>query len=162
MPLRSRVRGPDRSRPSGSDQRRGARRPAGWVCGLSASKIGPAAVLSLNAMAGLIPACATVAASRIHTCRGMRLLHLNTSSTGGYATDCSGNRAMMAKNWIATVVGQTQTVRSTSSARKRGGANQPTPSGTAAQAAERVRMYGCDLIPCALMNWTLGKLGASV
>jgi len=32
------------------------------------------------------------------------------------------------------------------------GANQPNPSGTAAQAAAKVRMYGCNLILSALIN----------
>jgi hypothetical protein len=60
------------------------------------------------------------------------------------------------------VVGKTHSGRSTSSARKRTGANQPNPSGTAAQAAAKVRMYGCNLILSALMNCKLGKVGASM
>jgi hypothetical protein len=44
------------------------------------------------------------------------------------------------------VVGKPQSVRSTSSAKKRLGANQLIPSGTVAQAAIKVRMYECNLI----------------
>ena len=51
-----------------------------------------------------------------------------------------------------TVVDQTQNGRSTSSARKRLGTNQLIPSGTAAQAAAKVRMYERNLILRALMN----------
>jgi hypothetical protein len=50
------------------------------------------------------------------------------------------------------VVGKPQSVRSTSSAKKRLGANQLIPSGTVAQAAIKVRMYECNLILPALMN----------
>jgi hypothetical protein len=50
------------------------------------------------------------------------------------------------------VVGKTQTGSSTSSAWKLLGANQQNPSGTAAQAAAKVRMYWCNLILQAFMN----------
>jgi hypothetical protein len=61
-----------------------------------------------------------------------------------------------------TVVDQAQNGRSTSSATKRLGTNQLIPSGTAAQAAAKVRMYECNLILQALMNGKLGKVGASM
>jgi hypothetical protein len=51
-----------------------------------------------------------------------------------------------------TVAGQTQYFRRTASAKNRLGASQPIPSGTAARAAAKVRMYGCNLSLQALMN----------
>ena len=60
------------------------------------------------------------------------------------------------------MVGQTQNGRSTSSARKRWEANQQNPSGTAAHAAAKVRMYWCNLILQAIMNRKPGQVGASM
>ena len=60
------------------------------------------------------------------------------------------------------MVGKTQNTRSTSSALKRLGANRRNPSGTAAQAAAKVRMYGCNRILPAIMKRKLGKVGASM
>jgi hypothetical protein len=51
-----------------------------------------------------------------------------------------------------TVVGQTQNGSCTSSASKLSGTNQQNPSGTAAQAADKVRMYWCNLILQTFMN----------
>ena len=60
------------------------------------------------------------------------------------------------------MVGKTQNDRSTLSATKRRGADQPNPSGTAAQAAAKVRMYGCNLILQAIINRKPGQVGASM
>src|ERR1019366_8689436 len=61
-----------------------------------------------------------------------------------------------------TVAGQTQYFRRTSSAKNRLGASQPIPSGTAARAAAKVRMYGCKLSCKPSRAESLARLGASM
>jgi len=60
------------------------------------------------------------------------------------------------------VVGQIQNGCSTSSATKLWEANQQNPSGTAAHAAAKVRMYWCNLILQAITNRKPGQVGASM
>ena len=57
---------------------------------------------------------------------------------------------------------RTQNVRSTLSAKKRMGTSQQIPSGTAAHAAAKVRMYGCNLPLQAVRTESLARLGASM
>jgi len=66
------------------------------------------------------------------------------AATGDHTTDCSGDHAVMA-NRVRPWLEEPRTSAALRARESDWEASQPIPSGTAARAAAKVRMYGCNL-----------------